>query len=233
MTSAFAAVLFDCDGVLTDTEGVAEAVALSLLAEQGLFYTSAESQRFTGLAARAWARIVEQDALERLGRPLPPGTMARISAAITEAILRDVRAIPGAVEAAAAIPLPKAVASSSPTAELHAKLRALGLWETFAPHIHGGDDVAEAKPAPDLYLLAAERLGVPPSRCLVVEDSVPGVTAGVAAGMTVWGFTGGPHVPPDQGARLLAAGASRLFADMAALPGVSRNVTLSPDGIAT
>jgi HAD superfamily hydrolase (TIGR01509 family) len=218
MTTAFGAVIFDCDGVLTDTEGVAEEVALRMLAEEGLHYSAEESQRFVGLAARAWYELVNQDAVNRLGRSLPDGTMERISAAISTAILADVREIPGAVATVRAIPMPKGVASSSPTFELHAKMRALGLWDDLAPHIHGGDDVAHAKPAPDLYLLAAARLGVDPCRCLVIEDSVPGVTAGVAAGMTVWGFTGGPHLPPDQPSRLARAGAAAFFNDMRDLP---------------
>lgn len=218
MTWPFDAIIFDCDGVLADTEGVAQEVAVRMLAAEGLYYTAAESQRFVGLAVRVWGELVERDAVQRLGRPLPPGTLARISAAITEAILRDLQAIPGAVAAVNAIPLPRAVASSSPTHELHAKMRALGLWDVLAPHIHGGNDVAHAKPAPDLYLLAAGRLGVAPARCLVIEDSVPGVTAGIAAGMTVWGFTGGPHLPSDQAARLARAGAKQFFNDMAELP---------------
>jgi HAD superfamily hydrolase (TIGR01509 family) len=220
MIKPFDAVIFDCDGVLTDTEGVAEEVALRMLAAEGLHYTPEESQRFVGLAARAWSQLVEQDAMNRLGRPLPPGTMERVSAAISEAILRDVRAISGAVETVKAIGLPKGVASSSPTFELHGKMRALGLWDVLAPHVHGGDDVAHAKPAPDLYLLAAYRLNIAPSRCLVIEDSVPGVTAGVSAGMTVWGFVGGPHIAPGTDARLVRAGASRLLTDMADLPGL-------------
>jgi HAD superfamily hydrolase (TIGR01509 family) len=197
---------------------VAEEVALRMLAAEGLHYTPQESQRFIGLSARAWGALVEQDALDRLGRPLPPGTPERISAAITTAILRSVQPIPGAVEAARAIALPKAVASSSPTHELHAKMRALELWDLLAPHIHGGNDVAHAKPAPDLYLLAANRLGVAPERCLVIEDSIPGVRAGVAAGMTVWGFTGGSHMPPGQAERLIGAGAVHIFGAMADLP---------------
>lgn len=218
MTQSFDAIIFDCDGVLTDTEGVAEAVATRMFAALGLHYTPEDNQRFVGLAARAWGDLIERDAMERLGRPLPPGTMPRVSAAISEAILKDVQPIIGAVDAVKAISLPKGVASSSPTGELHGKMRALGLWDLLAPHIFGGDDVLHAKPAPDLYLMAARSLGVAPDRCLVIEDSVPGVTAGVAAGMTVWGFTGGPHLPAGTEARLRKAGAVGVFDTMAALP---------------
>jgi beta-phosphoglucomutase-like phosphatase (HAD superfamily) len=217
MTGPFDAIIFDCDGVLADTEGVAEEVALRMLAAEGLHYTPQESQRFVGLSWKAWGQLVDRDALERLGRPLPPSTVQFISSAITKAILRDVRPIEGAVAAVRAIALPKGVASSSPTFELHEKMRALGLWDLLSPHIHGADDVAHAKPAPDLYLLAANQLNVSPSRCLVIEDSVPGVTAGVAAGMTVWGFTGGPHLPAGTPERLIRAGAVKVVNCMAEL----------------
>lgn len=218
MTGPFDAVIFDCDGVLADTEGVAEEVAMRMLAAEGLHYTPQESQRFVGLSWKAWGQLVDRDAMARLGRPLPPSTAQLISSAITKAILRDVRPIEGAVAAVRAIALPKGVASSSPTFELHEKMRSLDLWDILSPHIHGADDVAHAKPSPDLYLLAASQLNVSPSRCLVIEDSVPGVTAGVAAGMTVWGFTGGPHQHESIRGLLTAAGASRLFKAMDALP---------------
>jgi beta-phosphoglucomutase-like phosphatase (HAD superfamily) len=105
------------------------------------------------------------------------------------------------------------VASSSTKEGLERKLRQVGLWSHFEPHVYSADHVANAKPAPDLFLHAAEKLGVRPDECLVLEDSVNGVVAGRAAGMRVWGFLGGGHVHDRLGERLIAAGAERLVKD--------------------
>jgi beta-phosphoglucomutase-like phosphatase (HAD superfamily) len=126
--------------------------------------------------------------------------------------------IPGATAAVAGTALLKAVASSSTKEGLERKLRQVGLWSHFEPHVYSADHVAKAKPAPDLFLHAAEKLGVPPAECLVLEDSVNGVIAGRAAGMRVWGFLGGGHAHDRHfrdklGARLTAAGAERLVRD--------------------
>jgi HAD superfamily hydrolase (TIGR01509 family) len=111
---------------------------------------------------------------------------------------------------------PKAVASSSMPAWLARHLRQTDLWRRFAPHVYSVAQVTHGKPAPDLFLLAAARLGIAPARCLVVEDSVAGVQAGVAAGMTVFGFCGGGHCGRGHAQRLEAAGATAIFTDMAA-----------------
>ena len=121
--------------------------------------------------------------------------------------------VPGARAAIAALSQPKAVASSSTREGLERKLRQVGLWEYFAPHAYSAEHVVQAKPAPDLYFHAAHALGVPPEECLAIEDSVNGVKAAYAAGMTVWGFLGGGHAHDGLGRLLLAAGASRLVQD--------------------
>jgi beta-phosphoglucomutase-like phosphatase (HAD superfamily) len=126
--------------------------------------------------------------------------------------------VPGAGVAVAGTVLPKAVASSSTREGLERKLKQVGLWEHFEPHIYSADHVTHAKPAPDLFLHAAEALNVEPGECLVLEDSVNGVIAGRAAGMRVWGFLGGGHAHDRHfrdklGARLTAAGAERLVRD--------------------
>jgi len=120
---------------------------------------------------------------------------------------------PARTWAVAATPVLKAVASSSTKEGLERKLRQVGLWSYFDPHVYSADHVVNAKPAPDLFLHAAEKLGVPPQDCLVLEDSVNGVIAGRAAGMLVWGFLGGGHVHGRLGERLTAAGAERLVKD--------------------
>jgi HAD superfamily hydrolase (TIGR01509 family) len=212
------AVIFDCDGVLIDSETIAHEVGLDALQRIGLFFDSSEYRtRFQGLTVKSWGEALNECHLNQLGAPLPSGFMKQLSAEITRRILSDIRPVAGAFDAARAFRGAKAIASSSPKLELHGKVRALGLWDVFGGHVFSGDDVERGKPAPDLFLLAAERLGVPGPRCVVIEDSVNGVKAGVAAGMTVWGFSGAPHCHPDQSRDLLAVGAARVFADMAAL----------------
>jgi beta-phosphoglucomutase-like phosphatase (HAD superfamily) len=210
------AVIFDCDGVLIDSETIAHEVEAEAMKRLGLFFDShAYKARFQGLAVRDWSAALDEDHRRRTGRPLPAGFVESISAEITRRVLADIRPIVGAVDAARAFQGLKAIASSSPKIELYGKIRGLGLWDDFDGHVYSGDDVARGKPAPDLFLLSAERLRVEPARCIAIEDSVNGVIAGVAAGMTVWGFVGGPHCLPDQTERLTAAGAARVLAHMA------------------
>lgn len=108
---------------------------------------------------------------------------------------------------------PKAVASSGRVEKLASKLRMTGLYDLFAPHIYSAEQVGIGKPAPDLFLLAAKSIGCPPETCVVIEDSLNGVQAGVAAGMTVWGFTGGGHADDGLADRLRGAGAHAVFAN--------------------
>jgi beta-phosphoglucomutase-like phosphatase (HAD superfamily) len=209
------AVIFDCDGVLIDSETIAHEVELEAMKSLGLLFDSAKYKaRFQGLAVSDWSAALDEDHRAQTGRPLPNGFIDNVSAEITRRVLADIRPIAGAVEAARAFCGLKAVASSSPKHELHGKIRGLGLWDEFDGHVYSGDDVRRGKPAPDLFLLAAERLKVEPWRCIVIEDSVNGVRAGIAAGMTVWGFVGGPHCLPDQTERLAAAGAERVLPHM-------------------
>ena len=209
------AVIFDCDGVLIDSETIAHEVEVEALKRLGLLFDShAYKARFQGLAVRDWAAALDEDHRAQRGVPLPDGFIAGLSAEITRRVLGDIRPIAGATDAARAFGGLKAIASSSPKIELHGKVRSLGLWDDFDGHVYSGDDVSRGKPAPDLFLLAAERLSVAPARCIVIEDSVNGVKAGVAAGMTVWGFVGGPHCLPDQHERLADTGAERVLRHM-------------------
>lgn len=212
------AVIFDCDGVLIDSEAIAHEVEVEAMKRLGLLFDSHTNQaQFQGLAVKDWSVALDGIHRAQTGRPLPEGAIQTISAEITRRVLADIRPIAGAVDAARAFGGLKAIASSSPKVELHGKVRGLGLWDDFDGHVYSGDDVARGKPAPDLFLLAAERLQVIPARCVVIEDSVNGVKAGIAAGMTVWGFTGGPHCLPDQASRLTGAGAVRVLPDMHAV----------------
>ena len=155
-----------------------------------------------------------------LGRALPADLEARIAARIRADFERELTPVRGIHAALARITCPVCVASSSDPARLEHSLRLAGLLTRFAPHVFSAAMVRHGKPAPDLFLYAAQTMGVAPADCLVVEDSEAGVQAGIAAGMRVLGFTDGSHCGPEHAARLLAAGASLAFADMAALPGL-------------
>jgi len=210
----FQAVIFDCDGVLVDSEILSLEVELAMLAEQGLTFTRIDYvTRFMGLSHDGFFAAMNQEAAARLGAPLPPDFRAELMARVRQTMLDNLTAIPGAHEAVTATTLPKAVASSSTREGLERKLRQVGLWDHFAPHVYSAQHVENAKPAPDLFLHAARALGIAPADCLVIEDSVNGVTAGIVAGMTVWGFVGGGHADDGLGDRLTAAGASRILAD--------------------
>lgn len=217
------AVIFDCDGVLIDSETISHEVELEAFRRLGLFVdVAAFKAQIQGLSVQGWSREFEALHLAQTGRPLPAGFIDEMCSEITRRILADIRPVPGAIDAARAATGRKAVASSSPREELYGKISGLGLREEFGDHIYSGDDVQNGKPAPDLFLLAAAQLSVPTARCVVIEDSLNGVRAGIAAGMTVWGFSGGPHCGPDHGRALLGAGASVVFDDMAHVAAVLR-----------
>jgi HAD superfamily hydrolase (TIGR01509 family) len=209
---SFSAILFDCDGVLVDSESLALEIEIAVLGEAGMHYDPAEfAARFTGLSMRQFYAELEADGLSRLGRSIRDVIEGPMRARYREAFDTRLVEIAGALTAIQAVTHPKAVASSSTRTGLESKLRRVGHWDHFAPHIFSADDVAEAKPAPDLFLLAAKSLGVPASDCLVIEDSMNGVKAAKAAGARVWGFTAGGHMNETSGARLLATGAERLI----------------------
>jgi HAD superfamily hydrolase (TIGR01509 family) len=206
-----AAVIFDCDGVLVDSEPLGNAILAETLTELGLPTTPAESMReFMGRRFTC----VEESVARRLGRPAPPELRARYYERLFAAIERDgLAAIPGVAEALDAIALPRCVASSGPHEKIRRTLRATGLHDRFPEGgIFSGQDVARGKPAPDLFLHAAQQMGFDPATTVVVEDSVAGVLAGRAAGMTVLGYAA--DTPPDA----LASVGARTFASMAELP---------------
>ncbi len=208
------AVIFDCDGVLVDSEVLALEVELEALAELGVIYDPAEfRRRFNGMPDSAFLPALSADVLVRRGEPLPdtfPQLHAdRYGLAVRERLVE----VDGALGAVGQCRVKKAVASSSKSALLRFKLEKVGLWDAFAQHVYSGDLVANGKPAPDLFLYAARALHVDPCRCVVIEDSINGVRAGRAAGMTVWGFVGGGHCSATSGPELTEAGADRIMRD--------------------
>ncbi len=195
-----------------DSEKLALGVELEVLAELGLTFERDDYVlRFMGLSTDAFHAAIDEEAQKRLGCSIV--AEVRGSERLRQVMIAHLTEVPGALEAVAALKLPKAIASSGSRAGLERKLKQTGLWDHFAPHIYSADHVANAKPAPDLFLLAAQALEMDPADCLVLEDSVNGVIGARAAGMTVWGFLGGGHAHDGLGARLLSAGAARLVQD--------------------
>jgi HAD superfamily hydrolase (TIGR01509 family) len=213
-SSSPALLIFDCDGVLIDSEPIAGQLCVTMLAELGHKIELATFQRLaTGRSRVQWMAALGQ----YFGRPLPGDFPDRLADRLRDAFDAALQPMPGIEAALAAIDLPRCVASSSDPSRLRHTLGLTGLWPLFAPHVFSAAEVARGKPAPDLFLHAARRLGIAPEATIVIEDSEAGVLAGVAAGMTVLGFVGGGHCSPEHAATLRAAGAGIVFDDMRAL----------------
>lgn len=211
--SRIEAVLFDCDGVLVDSEVISMEVDRAHLDGIGLRYAPHEfAQRFIGLSDADYRSSLEADYAQICGGTIPDGFFQTLKQAYRARLASQLTAIPGADETLIAWPGPKAVASSSSLAQLENKLRLTKLWNQVAPHVYSAEQVRAGKPEPDVFLFAAERLGKPPSACVVIEDSRNGVLAGRAAGMRVWGFSGGGHADAGLAGRLMALGAEQSFA---------------------
>ncbi|MFI1763567.1 HAD family hydrolase [Streptomyces sp. NPDC020800] len=203
-------VIFDCDGVLVDSERIAARVQVSLGAELGWPLTEEEVvERFIG---RSHAAIREQVAA-RLGEETAAIWSERFEQLHREAVDADLAPVDGLPEALDAIALPTCVASSGSHDKMRHTLGRTGLYDHFAGRIFSASEVARGKPAPDLFLHAARRMGVDPAACVVVEDSRPGVLAARAAGMRAFGYAGG--LTPAE--RLEGPGTT-VFHDMRKLP---------------
>ncbi|WP_432817403.1 HAD family hydrolase [Sulfitobacter sp. JB4-11] len=209
-------ILFDCDGVLVDSEHIYQAVERACLEEIGLVYNRTDyGNRFTGLPEDAFVATLKQDFEARgLGR-FPAALPERMNARSRERLQQELTPIADVAGFLGMMTGKRAVASSSGVQTLRWKLTHTDLAGFFGPHVYSGELVARGKPAPDLFLLAADKLGEVPAACIVIEDSLNGVRAGVAAGMEVWGFTGGSHADVTLSHRLREAGASHVFASYA------------------
>ena len=207
------AVLFDCDGVLADSEMAVNALVAEQLTGLGWPMTAAESREaFLGLALPDMVPRIEA----RIG-PLPERWARDMSTLLAHEMALRTPPMPGAIEAVKAVAaagLAVAVASNSARAELSAKLRSLGLATVFAERVFSFEDVDRPKPYPDMYLAAAAACDAAPQDCVVIEDSVPGVRAGRAAGCRVLGFA--RETPRG----VLAAHGAEPFGEMAELAGL-------------
>jgi len=208
-------IIFDCDGVLVDSEVISCRAHAETLTRHGYPITAEQVlERFLGRSMRQATIEVEAE----LGRSLPDDFSSQTYAEIFRLFATSLEATPHIGEALAQIALPVCVASSGPPEKISASLNRVGLYERFAPHIFSAVQVRHGKPAPDLFLFAAEQMQTAPARCLVIEDSVAGIAGAIAAGMLVLGFHGGSHCRPGYGDSLRAAGATATFDDMRQLP---------------
>ena len=210
-------VIFDCDGVLVDSEVISCRAHAETLTRHGYPITAEQVlHRFLGVSDREARLIVEGE----IGRSLPDDFETQMKQAALQLYADHLRLIPHVAETVATIGLPKCVASSGTPEKIRHGLTCAGLYDELAPHIFSAVQVKRGKPAPDLFLFAAEQMKAEPGRCVVIEDSVPGVTGARAAGMTVLGFHGGSHCTPRHGDMLRQAGADLTFDDMRQLPGL-------------
>lgn len=224
---AFKLLIFDCDGVLVDSEVLACRAVSEALGEFGLSLPVDEvAERFLGRSSKDMYAALETD----WGCVLSDEVRSRIRAHSRALFDRELRPVTGVASALDALAGPRCVASSSGPEAIAYKLGRTDLLRRFEPAaLFSARMVSRGKPAPDLFLHAAERMGVAPGRCLVIEDSVPGVTAAKAAGMAVLGFTGASHCRAGHADRLSVAGADLVFAEMRLLPSLlaQRNATFT------
>ena len=207
-------VIFDCNGVLVDSEPIAAAVLSDALAQVGVKLSAAGAmRRFLGRRPADVLAAIEATT----GRRLPADFSAFVAAKTLRRLHAELRPIAHAAHALTWVRGPKAVASSSPFDRIRLSLEVTGLLRFFEPRLFSASTVRKGKPAPDLFLLVAERSHVDPGECIVVEDSVPGVAAAAAAGMTPIGFVGGNPAPGKLAAELIATGARAVVADMRGL----------------
>ena len=209
-------LIFDCDGVLVDSELVSLGEARKALQGEGLVLTLDEvREHFLGLSGKTMLEYAEA----RLGRSLPPDFHAVMTRSIINRFETELEGIGGIREAIEALGRPACVASSSTPERIRRSLDIVGYRDLFEPNLFSAQMVARGKPWPDLFLHAAKTFGTAPGDCLVIEDSVPGVIAACRAGIPVYGFTGGSHLRgTNQARRLLEAGAALTFEDMRHLP---------------
>lgn len=211
-------VIFDCDGVLVDSEPLAMRVMLKMLAEAGLEIDS--DTAYDAFLGKSLATVCETLRRDH-GFDVDSSALEELRARLNAVLRAELQPIPGIAEALEQLGRPACVASSSQVERIRLSLEVTGLDRFFGDDIFSATMVAHGKPAPDLFLYAAQRMHIDPSRCMVIEDSPAGVTAARAAGMQVLGFAGGGHAQAaSHRQKLRALDPAGVFDNMAALPGL-------------
>jgi HAD superfamily hydrolase (TIGR01509 family) len=209
-------IIFDCDGVLVDSEPLAMRVLLEGIAARGVEID--EALAYERLLGRSLASVIETVQRD-FGVALERDSLEQMREQLYTLFRQELRAISGIAEALEKLTIPVCVASSSQPERIRLSLQLTGLAARFGDNIFSASMVAEGKPAPDLFLLAASRMRVTPDRCIVIEDSPAGIEAAQRAGMRVFAFTGGSHArSPAHRERLEALAPDAVFDNMAGLP---------------
>jgi HAD superfamily hydrolase (TIGR01509 family) len=212
----FELVIWDCDGCLIDSEMLACGAFADVLRPLGCSMTAhMVAERFAGKGIRHIIRLLEEETGRDFAGRFPFEELDRKRKQLFEAQLQAMPHIGFALDS---IVLPQCVASGSELDRLYHSLNVAGLYDRFEGRIFSAAQVEKGKPAPDLFLFAAEQMNVAPDKCLVIEDGVAGVQGGKAAGMTVFGYMGGSHITDAWRDRVTEAGVDLLFDDMRDLP---------------
>jgi HAD superfamily hydrolase (TIGR01509 family) len=209
-------IIYDFDGTLVDSERLVAKVCLQAIHGLGLTDWTMDRyvEAFVGMPGHVgWGRVQEA-----LGRDFPCDFNASVDKQIDAIFAEELETLPGVRGAVEGISGPRCIASSTILPHLRHNVKRTGLDDLFGPHVFSASQVEKPKPHPDVYFFAAREMGHEPDDCLVVEDSVPGVTAAVRAGMRVVGYTGSAHDSALMRARLHEAGATTHIAHMDELP---------------
>ncbi|EIM75660.1 hypothetical protein A33O_07540 [Nitratireductor aquibiodomus RA22] len=212
-------VIFDCDGVLVDSEIIASRVEARVLTQAGFEITPEElASRYAGLTFKDILLSIEENA----DAPLQATLIDQAESEVDKKVRKEVKPLEGVHEAVAAVTMPKCVCSNSSYERVEAMLSRTRLLPFFKDHIYSSLETPsrQPKPAPDVFLYAAEKMGAAPGRCFVIEDSVHGIAGARAAGMRVIGFTGGAHIQPGHADLLMEAGAETVIHRFQDLAGV-------------
>jgi HAD superfamily hydrolase (TIGR01509 family) len=208
-------LIFDCDGVLVDSEIIAFDVLVQMLSALGRPMSLAECRRrFMGRRTPEVLAEIEAD----IGHPIPAEMGLRMKGLLFDRLRHELRLVDGVKEAIARLPRPICVASSSSPERIALSLEVTGLAPLFGTHVFSAEQVAQGKPAPDLFLFAARSMGIAPGETIVIEDSPAGVIAARRAGMGIIGFAGASHADQELITALHAAGAAVVLTKMTDLP---------------
>jgi len=212
----FKAVIFDCDGVLMDSEYLACSVSARILTENGYPISTDEYiDRFMG---KGFSETIKLVSLETNNPKFAEIQKSERNAIRKVIYNNELKATPYTVDIVKNLTLPNCIASGSSMERLNETLKIVGLYDYFEGRIFSSELVENGKPAPDVFLYAAKQIGIEPKDCLVIEDGVNGAIGAVTAGMTVYGYTGASHMNEERIKRLAESGVSRIFNDMRELP---------------